>query len=137
MTNQIPVDIPTVLKLAAPQRGMMLAAMLSVYVDENGHFAETPKNILLTFLPTSSQDAWRSASIAARIVSFLRKEGWLRNAEQVAGKIGNWYLNVERLGGVDDAIRRAQAVAVATSLHQRYDSQMIGLIISALQSNAL
>jgi len=133
------MDIRKIWDLPRAQKARMLAAILSAHVDPAGRFLDTPKRILQgALLLQQPQLRYNDHErLAIRIVELLRTESWIVNKDTVSGRAGGWYLNVERLGGLNDAIRRAQAVVVADDLRRSYDGHMIALIIAALQLGKL
>ena len=137
MANQKPVNIREIWDLPRTQKDRMLAAILSAHVDRAGRFPNTPKRILQVILKDQQPHLhpWDHERLAVRIVKLLHAEGWIENRDTVSGRAGDWYLDLKRLGGRDDAIQRAQAAAEAAHLRQKYDADMIKLIIAALQND--
>jgi hypothetical protein len=106
-----------------------VAILLSAYVDKRGHFKTTPKNILADMLPVS---AYRQDKRMAGLVSRLVKAGWLENRGAEAGMMGDWYLNIKRLGNKNTTLE-LEAYVAAAKLLERYPPQICGLIADEVQ----
>ncbi len=131
MTNPVVQHLERILKIKdtdAKCRGV--AILLSAYVDEQGHFQATPKNILLDMLvePGRNQN-----SRLTSVVSVLTKNGWLENRLSHSGKAGDWYLSLERLGTVKDIALDLEVHVAVTELFEKYPPQICEAIADQIE----
>jgi hypothetical protein len=122
------VDWRAVSKLPRPERARAIAIFLSPHADKAGVLSGTPYTILCDSLKNNTR-----SGRAKGIVNLLKEEGWLRNDESRAGYIGEWHLDVKRLGEVHDTTLQIELLQVATDLTSHYRPDGIRALIALLQ----